>query len=164
MRIKSKGKIFTLAAAFALTAALAAGVFAPAAAEEAQFPVYTQEFASEEAVNADFFAGYVNAVGNSTVAEQVGQEDGHWFLKDGKLVRLSSYSATLPLRNGDIRIESAKDTLTVYAEKTDGELWLSDALFDTEGWDEARGGYKIFKLRGGVLRTVAARKKIKGED
>ena len=81
-----------------------------------------------------------------------------------KLVRLSSYSATLPLRNGDIRIESAKDTLTVYAEKTDGELWLSDALFDTEGWDEARGGYKIFKLRGGVLRTVAARKKIKGED
>ncbi len=81
-----------------------------------------------------------------------------------KLVRLSSYSATLPLRDGDIRIESAKDTLTVYAEKTDGELWLSDALFDTEGWDEARGGYKIFKLRGGVLRTVAARKKIKGED
>ena len=88
--IKSKGKIFTLAAAFALTAALAAGVFAPAAAEEAQFPVYTQEFASEEAVNADFFAGYVNAVGNSTVAEQVGQEDGHWFLKDGKLVRENS--------------------------------------------------------------------------
>ena len=73
--IKSKGKIFTLAAAFALTAALTAGVFAPAAAEEAQFPVYTQEFTSEEAVNADFFAGYVNAVGNSTVAEHVGQEN-----------------------------------------------------------------------------------------
>lgn len=91
--IKSKGKIFTLAAAFALTAALAAGVFAPAAAEEAQFPVYTQEFTSEEAVNADFFAGYVNAVGNSTVTEQVGQDDGHWFLKDGILVRENSIDA-----------------------------------------------------------------------
>ena len=105
--IKSKGKIFTLAAAFALTAALAAGVFAPAAAEEAQFPVYTQEFTSEEAVNADFFAGYVNAVGNSTVAEQVGQDDGHWFLKDGKLARKQHRQGRRHLARGDPDVQQA---------------------------------------------------------
>lgn len=36
--IKSKGKIFTLAAAFALTAALAAGVFAPPPRKRRSFP------------------------------------------------------------------------------------------------------------------------------
>lgn len=61
--IKSKGKIFTLAAAFALTARPYGGAYSrPPPRKRRSFPCIRQEFTSEEAVNADFFAGYVNAV------------------------------------------------------------------------------------------------------
>lgn len=69
----------------ALLAAFPAGA---AAEEEApQFPTYEQDFSSEEAVNADFDAGYVEALNRMTRSESVGQTDGHWFLEDGVLVR-----------------------------------------------------------------------------
>lgn len=82
-------KIGAAVLAALLGLALIAAFPAGAAAEEEvpQFPTYTQDFSSEEAVNADFSAGYVEALNRMTRSESVGQVDGHWFLEDGVLVR-----------------------------------------------------------------------------
>ena len=84
--MKNKLKILSVAAALALSAPLWAGTFAFAEDETPTFPTYTQEFSSAESVNEDFDAGYVNALGNSTVPETV-DSDGHWYLENGTLVR-----------------------------------------------------------------------------
>ncbi len=55
--------------------------------DENIFPTYEQDFSSVDAVNADFDAGYVSVQGSATRKETVGQENGHWFIEDGVLVR-----------------------------------------------------------------------------
>lgn len=92
--MKRQRKLAAVLVSALLSAVLCGGVIVGYAEEsEAQFPMYVQDFSSADAVNADFDAGYVGALGNSTKSEQVGQEDGHWFIEDGKLVRKNDIDA-----------------------------------------------------------------------
>lgn len=82
-----------LVSALLSTVLFTGGIVGFAEESEVQFPTYVQDFSSVDAVNADFDAGYVGALGNSTKSEQVGLEDGHWFIEDEKLVRKNDIDA-----------------------------------------------------------------------
>ena len=81
-----------------------------------------------------------------------------------KMVRPQSYRITLPLAEGEIEIESDSQQISVRADKTDGELWLDEKLYDAEACDRTQGEYKIFRLTAGETRTVSAKVRRKGEE
>lgn len=99
---KTGKKLLFVLLACLFCAAIVAGIPAAFAAEgddEIVYPTYTQDFSDAAAVNEDFTAGYVNALGNNTNIEQVyndgqGDGEGHWFINaEGQLERRGDINA-----------------------------------------------------------------------
>lgn len=72
------------------------------------------------------------------------------------------FSVTLPLNCGDIEISYSQNAFRVYAEGADGILRLDRKIYETDEADAVTDGEFVFRLKAGVARTVAVRKKQEG--
>lgn len=167
---KTGKKLLFVLLACLFCAAIAAGIPAAFAAEgddEIVYPTYTQDFSDAAAVNEDFTAGYVNALGNNTNIEQVyndgqGDGEGHWFINaEGQLERRGDINADAGTWRAAIltynkQLYTNFELEVDYKQGTQTFWWTCVAFRQTEIKSFFDDGAGIFVQQGGQMTMWGA--------